>query len=230
MSESTSEMLIYDRIVFMGGITVIASAKKFRIHGDRANRAFDSLADAEQALGLRPILLQDSSGVLTDALLNLRTGALLGLTITDIANYSTGCGSMSLAGWQPMVVAALLGFNLIYQFLLHTETVGRLGPLEWVLNTPAHHRVHHASNPYYIDKNFGGVLIVFDRWFGTFASERPDDPCRYGLTTPVRSRNPVKLACNEGCALARDVSNAGSFKEALRRAWQLPYHQGEEGA
>lgn len=126
-----------------------------------------------------------------------------------------------LAGWHPRVVAALLAFNLIYQFLLHTETVGRLGALEWVLNTPAHHRVHHASNRRYIDKNFGGVLIVFDRWFGTFAAVRADDPCRYGLTTPIRSRNPLKLALNEWHALARDVINAGSLKAAVCRAWQL---------
>lgn len=123
-----------------------------------------------------------------------------------------------LAGWDPMLVAALLGFNLAYQFLLHTETIGRLGPLEWVLNTPLHHKVHHACNPRYLDRNFGGVLIVFDRWFGTFAAEDSGDPCRYGLTTPLRSSNPVKLALNEWSLLARDVLNAGSIKAVLRLA------------
>lgn len=127
-----------------------------------------------------------------------------------------------LMGWHPTVVAALLGFNLTYQFLLHTETIGRLGLLEWVLNTPSHHRVHHASNPRYLDRNFGGVLIVFDRWFGTLATEHRDDPCRYGLTTPLRSANPVKLALHEWYLLARDSLKAGSIKAAFKLATGRP--------
>jgi sterol desaturase/sphingolipid hydroxylase (fatty acid hydroxylase superfamily) len=75
---------------------------------------------------------------------------------------------------------ASLALNLLYQFWLHTTWMPRLGPLEWVLNAPAHHRVHHASNPEYLDANFGGVLIVFDRWFGTFRAERASVALRYG--------------------------------------------------
>jgi hypothetical protein len=74
-----------------------------------------------------------------------------------------------------------------------------------VLNTPSHHRVHHAANPEYLDKNYGGVLIVFDRLFGTFAEERDEVPCRYGLVTPLRSNNPVWIAFHEYAALARDL-------------------------
>ena len=69
-------------------------------------------------------------------------------------------------GFHPFAVIGMLGVNLFYQFFIHTELVSRLGPLEWILNTPAHHRVHHASNPACLDKNYGGILIVFDRIFG----------------------------------------------------------------
>ena len=93
-------------------------------------------------------------------------------------------------GFPPKAVFAALALNLLYQFWLHTEWVPKLGWLEYVLNTPSHHRVHHASNADYIDRNYGGVLIVFDRLFGTFAAERDDLPCRYGLVTPLVSHQP----------------------------------------
>lgn len=94
----------------------------------------------------------------------------------------------------PLVVGAL-ALNLLYQFWLHTELIGRLPRLfEWLFNTPAHHRVHHASNPAYLDCNYGGVLIVFDRLFGTFRRERGDQPVRYGLVKPLHSYNPLRIA------------------------------------
>ncbi len=127
-----------------------------------------------------------------------------------------------LLGWHPVIVAGLLAFNLPYQFLLHTEVVGRLGVLERVLNTPSHHRVHHASNPCYIDRNFGGVLVVFDRWFGTYAEELPQDPCRYGLVKPLHSYNPLRLALQEWLSMLRDVSGSGSMKEALQILFAPP--------
>lgn len=120
------------------------------------------------------------------------------------------------AGFDPRLVAGLIAFNLHYQFFLHTEAVGRLGPLEWVLNTPAHHRVHHASNAAYLDRNFGGVLIVFDRLFGSFAAQRPEEPLRYGLVHPVASDNPVVLALGEWRALLRAAQAATSWKGRLR--------------
>jgi sterol desaturase/sphingolipid hydroxylase (fatty acid hydroxylase superfamily) len=113
------------------------------------------------------------------------------------------------AGFDPRMIAVLLAVNLRYQFFLHTEAVGRLGPLEWVFNTPSHHRVHHGTNPCYLDRNYGGVLIVFDRLFGSFAAERPDEPVRYGLAHRAPSHNPLKIAFGEWAAL-------------LRRAWTAP--------
>jgi sterol desaturase/sphingolipid hydroxylase (fatty acid hydroxylase superfamily) len=116
-------------------------------------------------------------------------------------------------GFAPQAVFATLSLNLIYQFWLHTEWIPKLGWLEYVLNTPSHHRVHHASNAQYIDRNYGGVLIVFDRLFGTFAEERADLPCRYGLTTPLRSNNPLKIAFHEWLKLLNDLYGARSVRE-----------------
>lgn len=116
-------------------------------------------------------------------------------------------------GFHPASVFLMLGLNLVYQFWLHTEIIGRLGPLEWVLNTPAHHRVHHASNPAYIDRNHGGVLIIFDRMFGTFAQERADEPCRYGLVKPPRRTDPISIQFNEWLGIIRDLRRARGWRE-----------------
>jgi len=108
-------------------------------------------------------------------------------------------------GFSPLLVFATLGVNLFYQFWLHTTWVPKLGPLEWVLNTPSHHRVHHGSNPEYLECNYGGVLIIYDRLFGSHVAERADVPPRYGLTTPLTSYNPVTIAFHEWRNLGRDV-------------------------
>jgi sterol desaturase/sphingolipid hydroxylase (fatty acid hydroxylase superfamily) len=129
---------------------------------------------------------------------------------------------MTLFGFHPLLVATLLTLNLQYQYFIHTEAVGRLGPLERVLNTPAHHRVHHGSNPEYLDKNFGGVLIVFDRLFGTFQSERADTPVVYGLTKPLASNNPFVIALHEWGNLIADVRRAGSISGVLRALFGRP--------
>ena len=140
-------------------------------------------------------------------------------------------------GFPPAAVFATLSLNLLYQFWLHTEWIPKLGWLEYVLNTPSHHRVHHASNPRYIDRNYGGVLIVFDRLFGTFAEEAADEPCRYGLTTPLSSNNPLKIAFHEWLKLANDVYAARSLREVALYlfgppGWKpspLPSHSYGEG-
>lgn len=118
-------------------------------------------------------------------------------------------------GFAPQLVFAALALNLLYQFWLHAEWLPRLGWLEYVLNTPSHHRVHHASNADYIDTNFGGVLIVFDRLFGTLAAERDDLPCRYGLVTPLVSRNPIRIAFHEWVRMVRDLGKVRTVREAI---------------
>jgi sterol desaturase/sphingolipid hydroxylase (fatty acid hydroxylase superfamily) len=123
-------------------------------------------------------------------------------------------------GIAPEAVALLLTINLFYQFFLHTELVRSMGPLEFVLNTPSHHRVHHASNPEYLDRNFGGVLIIFDRLFGTFAQERA--PCRYGVLPALGTRNPVEIAVHEYRAIAGDLRRAANASERLHYLFDLP--------
>lgn len=125
-------------------------------------------------------------------------------------------------GFTPQAVFVTLNLNLLYQFYLHTDWIPKLGPLEWVLNTPSHHRVHHAANPEYRDRNFGGVLIVFDRLFGTFADERADVPCTYGLVTPLHSYNPLWIAFHGFAALGRDMWRARSWRARRRTLIEMP--------
>ena len=119
-------------------------------------------------------------------------------------------------GFPPQAVFGLLAAGLFYQFWIHADWLPGLGPLEWVLNTPMHHRVHHASNPEYLDCNYGGSLIVFDRLFGTFTALRPDIEIRYGLTTPVLSNNPVCIAFAGWIALGRAFRAARGPRARLR--------------
>lgn len=116
-------------------------------------------------------------------------------------------------GFPPSAVFGVYALNLLYQFWLHTDWIPKLGWLEVVLNTPSHHRVHHSANPEYLDANFGGVLIVFDRLFGTCVVERDDVPCRYGLVHPLTTHNPVKTAFHEWWNIARDLTTARSLRE-----------------
>ena len=133
-------------------------------------------------------------------------------------------------GFPPRAVFTTLTLNLLYQFILHATWIPKLGPLEWVLNTPSHHRVHHATNPGYLDKNYGGVLIVFDRLFGTFAAERAEEPCRYGLVVPLRSNNPIRIAFHEWLALSGELRRARYWRERLRILVGPPGHAPTDAA
>ncbi len=130
--------------------------------------------------------------------------------------------SHELVFWAPLPVLGVppalvfLGFSvsLVYQFFVHTERVRTLWrPIELVFNTPSHHRVHHGSDPEYLDRNYGGILIVWDRLFGTFQAEqhRPT----YGLTTPVGTHNLLRLQTHEYAAIARDVRAAPTLRQKL---------------
>jgi sterol desaturase/sphingolipid hydroxylase (fatty acid hydroxylase superfamily) len=113
-------------------------------------------------------------------------------------------------GFDPRVVFAMLSLNLLYQFWIHATWIPKLGWLEYVLNTPSAHRVHHAANLEYLDANYGGVLIVFDRLFGTYKAERDDLPCRYGLVHPITSYNPFYVEFAQWIGIARDLAGARS--------------------
>lgn len=121
---------------------------------------------------------------------------------------------LPLLGFTPWTIYTAFALNLIYQFFLHTETVGTLArPIEYVFNTPSHHRVHHGSDPEYLDRNYGGILIVWDRWFGTFQQELHTPT--YGLTTPVDTYNMLRLQYGEYGNIIRDVRRASRARETL---------------
>ncbi len=116
-----------------------------------------------------------------------------------------------LLGFAPWMVLLAQSWSLIYQFFLHTERVGRLPrPLESILNTPSHHRVHHGANEQYLDRNYGGILVIWDRLFRSFEPE--GERVQYGLTTNIQTFNPVKVAFHEYGALWRDLRSAGSWR------------------
>jgi sterol desaturase/sphingolipid hydroxylase (fatty acid hydroxylase superfamily) len=124
---------------------------------------------------------------------------------------------LPLLGFEPAQVFAAQALSLVYQFWIHSELIPKLGPLELVLNTPSHHRVHHGRNVRYLDKNYGGILIVWDRLFGSFEPER--EPVDYGITKNLTTFHPVRIAFHEWLAMLRDVRGARSPLEALR--WLL---------
>lgn len=121
---------------------------------------------------------------------------------------------LPLLGFSPVAVMAMQAISLLYQFWIHTELINKLPtPIEFIFNTPSHHRVHHGSDLDYLDKNHAGILIIWDRLFGTFEPEnkRPT----YGLTTNVNSHNPVRIAFHEWAGIGQDVRRAGSWKASL---------------
>ncbi|MFK7914788.1 MAG: sterol desaturase family protein [Pseudomonadales bacterium] len=130
---------------------------------------------------------------------------------------------LPLLGFDPAMVVTLIAVSLIYQFWIHTETVGRLPAwVELVFNTPSHHRVHHASNIRYLDCNHGGVLIIWDRLFGTFAEESVAEPCTYGLTHNIESHHPWGVLSHGYAALWRDLRRAGNIRNALCYLFYAP--------
>ncbi len=127
---------------------------------------------------------------------------------------------LALLGFSPLLITVSFAFNLLYQFAVHTERVRSLGPLEWVMNTPSHHRVHHGANVRYLDRNYAGVFIVWDRLFGTFEPER--EPVTYGLVKNIDSYNLLYIAFHEWAAMVQAVRRAGSLREAWHAVFGRP--------
>jgi sterol desaturase/sphingolipid hydroxylase (fatty acid hydroxylase superfamily) len=126
---------------------------------------------------------------------------------------------LAFIGFNPALVGLAFTLNLIYQFWIHTESIDRMPRwFEWLLNTPSHHRVHHASNPGYLDANYAGVFMIWDRMFGSFVAERREEPPRYGIVSNLGSFNPVRIALHEYYAIARDV-----FRRKLTLLQRLAY-------
>ncbi|MDQ0106222.1 sterol desaturase/sphingolipid hydroxylase (fatty acid hydroxylase superfamily) [Chitinophaga terrae (ex Kim and Jung 2007)] len=152
-------------------------------------------------------------------------------------NLTTGFRS---SVFEPMyrlfffVPLALLGFSAIdilfayyvtqiYGNLVHTQTIGKLHPvIEYIFVTPSHHRVHHASNARYLDKNMGMLLIIWDRMFGTFQEELPEDEVRYGLVKEVEDRGPVNIIFHEFIALGKDMKKTPSIIDKIRYLFNPP--------
>lgn len=123
--------------------------------------------------------------------------------------------------FEPWMIYLAMSWSLLYQFLLHTEAVRKLPrPIEFLFNTPSHHRVHHGSQQQYLDKNYGGILIIWDRLFGSFEPEA--ERVRYGLTRNINTFNPVKVAYGEYINIWRDVRAARSWRERLGYTFKGP--------
>ncbi|MEO0468174.1 MAG: sterol desaturase family protein [Bacteroidota bacterium] len=125
------------------------------------------------------------------------------------------CLWLPLLGFEPLMVLVLMSTNLIYQFWIHTECIRHLGPLEWIFNTPSHHRVHHATNPIYLDRNHAGTLIIWDRLFGTFQRELPEEPVRYGITENIDSHHPWHIAWHEYANLWQELKQPLSLRQKM---------------
>lgn len=157
----------------------------------------------------------------TPTRMNMTAAIRLGWTGTISGNFLFFLPLVWI-GFNPIAIVAMLGANLAYQFFIHTEFKPRLGPLEWVLNTPTHHRVHHAANRACIDKNYGGVLIVFDRLFGTFTAPPAGERLRYGVSGHAPSLNPLRIALGEWTAIWRDLRLAPTLSDKLRVMFAPP--------
>ncbi|MGB1319204.1 MAG: sterol desaturase family protein, partial [Flavobacteriales bacterium] len=129
---------------------------------------------------------------------------------------------LPIIGFEPVMIFTMMGISLIYQFWVHTKTIKSLGPLELVMNTPSHHRVHHASNTRYLDRNHAGILIIWDRMFGTFQKEEVADPVVYGITSNIKTYNLFKIAFHEFHNIWKDVKSAPSLKTKLGYIFMAP--------
>ncbi|MGB1142521.1 MAG: sterol desaturase family protein, partial [Halioglobus sp.] len=144
---------------------------------------------------------------LTTALRQTSTGFLLGWVFYI---------PMFLIGIPAEVVVTVGSLNLIYQFWVHTEHIPKLGWYEWFFVTPSNHRVHHAQNDVYIDRNYGGLFIIWDRLFGTFQEELDDEPVIFGIRGPLHSWNPAKALTHIYVDMARDSWNTASWRDKLK--------------
>ena len=132
---------------------------------------------------------------------------------------------MILIGFDPLTVFAVVALNLGYQFFVHTQAVGKLGWLEKFFNTPSHHRVHHSINDQYIDKNFGGVLIIWDKLFGSFVEEDEQDPCRYGIRGQIHTNNVITISFHQWQYMLGEAFRAKGFKNKAAALFAYPTYR-----
>lgn len=138
---------------------------------------------------------------------------------------------LPLLGFDGVLILTMMAANLIYQFFVHTELIRKFPrPIEFIFNTPSHHRAHHASNTRYLDTNHGGVLIIWDRIFGTFSEELESEPPVYGLTKNIETYRFPDVVCHEYSAIWKDVKRAKKFSDKLKYIFYAPgwSHDGED--
>ena len=128
--------------------------------------------------------------------------------------------TLPLLGFDPTIIAVAGVMSTLWGIVGHTQIVDKLGPLEWVFNTPSHHRVHHGSNKQYIDKNYGNLLIIWDRMFGTFEPE--EEPVTFGLVNNVNTFNPAKITFMAWSSIVEDIKNKNDFNEMLNAIFGPP--------
>jgi len=119
-------------------------------------------------------------------------------------------------GIHPLIVFYCYGINLVYQFWIHTEAIDRCPKwFEYLFNTPSHHRVHHANNPKYLDANYAGVFMAWDRMFGSFIPEDREEACNYGLVNDLGTFNPLRIALHEWVGIVKDIASAKTWRDRL---------------
>ena len=121
---------------------------------------------------------------------------------------------LPLLGFDPTIVAVAGVISTLWGIVGHTQVIGKLGPLEWIFNTPSHHRVHHGSNKQYIDKNYGNLLIIWDRMFGTFEPE--EEEVKFGLVNNVNTFNPVKVTFIAWMSMINELKQKNSLSEVIK--------------
>jgi len=126
--------------------------------------------------------------------------------------------ALPLLGFHPLMIFTQMSISLLYQYWIHTELIYKMPKwFEAVFNTPSHHRVHHGSNPLYLDRNYAGIFIIWDQLFGTFQAELDEEKVVYGLTTNIKTFNPLTIAFNEWFAVFKDaITSKTSFTNKLK--------------
>jgi len=144
------------------------------------------------------------------------------ITIFQAVFRSLFWAFIPLLGFPPFMMTAILLVHGVYPFFSHTQTVGNLGVLERIFVTPSHHRVHHSSNEIYLDKNYGDILIIWDRLFGTFIPEQKEEPCVYGLTKPIHRYTFLWQHFHYLFEIGLSFKRAQGFKNKMRTIFGRP--------
>lgn len=138
---------------------------------------------------------------------------------------------LAILGFNPIMIMMMHQFNLLFQFWVHTEAINKMGWFEKIFNTPSHHRVHHATNIEYLDKNYAGIFIIWDKMLGTFKEEnKATNQPIYGITKNIETYNLFEIAFHEAKAIFKDVKNAPTLKAKLNYMFNSPgwSHNGED--